>query len=273
MPNQQAVVNFWNCETLGTVELLKASYKSRRFPPHLHEEFCIGIMERGKADLNYRGTYYPVSEGSVIILHCGEVHSNESVEGAYKMLYLKANSVERIISELVDRERGIPFIERPIFNDVKLYQLIQQLHKSLDCGSIKTQQEILIRNTFSFLFSKYADPHVTHPSFDLEHKAVKQVKEYINSFYFWNISLDEVSKLTHLSPFYLSRVFRKELGLSIHAYLIQVRIHRAKNLLSAGCSASDVAAQTGFVDNSHLTRHFKRLVGVTPRQYIQEKNT
>ena len=99
-------------------------------------------------------------------------------------------------------------------------------------------------------------------------QAVKQVKEYIDSFYCRNISLEELSKFAHLSPFYLSRIFRKELGLSIHSYLIQVRINRAKQLLSEGYSVARAAIQTGFVDNSHLTRNFKRLVGVTPIEYI-----
>lgn len=132
MSNQQAVVNVWNCESLGTVELLKATYKSQRFPPHLHEEFCIGIMERGKADLNYRGTNYHVPAGSIIILNCGEVHSNESVRGTYKMLYFQADFVEQVFSEIVERDREVPFIKRAVFSDPKLYQLIEQLHGSLD---------------------------------------------------------------------------------------------------------------------------------------------
>lgn len=121
------------------------------------------------------------------------------------------------------------------------------------------------------MLAKYADSSVAIPSLGTEHKAVKQVREYIESFFTRNISLKELSELTNLSSFYLSRLFKQELGLSIHSYLLQVRVNQAKKILSGGYSASYAATQTGFVDNSHLTRHFKRLVGVTPRQYIRRE--
>jgi len=65
----------------------------------------------------------------------------------------------------------------------------------------------------------------------------------------------------------LLRVFRKELGIPPHAYLTQVRVLRAKKLLSVGIPIAQVAWETGFADRSHLNRHFKRLVGVAPGQY------
>ncbi|MDQ3461350.1 MAG: helix-turn-helix transcriptional regulator [Deinococcota bacterium] len=72
-----------------------------------------------------------------------------------------------------------------------------------------------------------------------------------------------------LSPYHLLRVFRLELGLSPHSYQIQRRIGIAKTLLAQGERIAQVAACTGFTDQSHLGRHFKRLVGVTPGQFAQ----
>ncbi len=63
------------------------------------------------------------------------------------------------------------------------------------------------------------------------------------------------------------RVFCKQVGLPPHAYLVQTRVARAKVLLSMRLPIAQVAADTGFTDQSHLNRHFKRIVGVTPRQY------
>ncbi len=64
------------------------------------------------------------------------------------------------------------------------------------------------------------------------------------------------------------RVFRQETGLPPHTYLIQLRINQAKAHLQAGETIAEVAAATGFSDQSHLTRRFKRIVGVTPGQYV-----
>ncbi|MDJ0570973.1 MAG: helix-turn-helix domain-containing protein [Pleurocapsa sp. MO_192.B19] len=75
--------------------------------------------------------------------------------------------------------------------------------------------------------------------------------------------------MVNLKPLRLLRVFRQTLGLPPHAYLVQVRITQAKKLLARRISIAEVAAETGFTDQSHLHRHFKRVVGVTPGQYVK----
>jgi AraC-like DNA-binding protein len=72
-----------------------------------------------------------------------------------------------------------------------------------------------------------------------------------------------------VSPFYLVRAFTRRLGLAPHQYLVQTRVRRACDLLAGGVAPSFVAAMTGFVDQSHLTTHFKRYVGTTPASYQQ----
>ncbi len=70
-----------------------------------------------------------------------------------------------------------------------------------------------------------------------------------------------------LSPYHFIRVFGRHTGQRLHAYLIQVRIHRARALLEEGQTVSAAACTVGFADQSHLTRHFKRLTGITPGKY------
>jgi AraC-like DNA-binding protein len=85
-------------------------------------------------------------------------------------------------------------------------------------------------------------------------------------------SLDELAAAANTTPFALLRAFRAVTGLPPHAYLNQVRVHRARELLDAGLRAAEVAAHTGFADQAHLTRHFKRSVGVPPRAYQLGRN-
>jgi AraC-like DNA-binding protein len=73
-----------------------------------------------------------------------------------------------------------------------------------------------------------------------------------------------------LSPFHLNRLFCREIGMPPHAFQTQVRIARAKTLLRQGLPITGVAMQTGFADQSHLTRHFKRLLKLTPGQYRED---
>jgi AraC-like DNA-binding protein len=67
----------------------------------------------------------------------------------------------------------------------------------------------------------------------------------------------------------LTRVFTKEIGMPPHAFQTQVRISEAKKLIRAGWPLSTVAAMTGFADQSHFIRHFKRLLKITPGEYLK----
>jgi AraC-like DNA-binding protein len=83
--------------------------------------------------------------------------------------------------------------------------------------------------------------------------------------------LAELARAAGASPFHLVRIFRKELGLPPHAYINQVRIRHAKDLLDAGVSLAAAAVSVGFSDQSHFGRHFKRTVGVSPARFVGSK--
>ena len=74
-------------------------------------------------------------------------------------------------------------------------------------------------------------------------------------------------KITNLNRSYLIRVFRNAVGMPPYTYLNQIRVEKAKRLLRRGMSIADAAFAVGMSDQSHLTRHFKKIVGVTPGRY------
>ena len=77
-------------------------------------------------------------------------------------------------------------------------------------------------------------------------------------------SLDELAAMANLSPWYFLRQFRLRYGMPPHAWLIQARLRKARQLLQNGDRPADVSLQCGFTDQSHFTRHFKRAMGVSP---------
>jgi len=105
---------------------------------------------------------------------------------------------------------------------------------------------------------------VSHP------RAVAEALRHIHENFARDVSLSDLADAVHLSPFHVARLFKQAVGVSPHQYLIQVRVNNARSLLSAGSgerSLAEVASAVGFADQSHLTRHFKRIVGVTPKQF------
>jgi AraC-like DNA-binding protein len=98
--------------------------------------------------------------------------------------------------------------------------------------------------------------------------AVSTARWYLESNFAMPVKLDELSLECGVSPFHLIRSFRDSVGMTPHAYLMQVRANRARDMLGAGEGISTVAYRCGFVDQSHLTRTFKRIFGVTPGAYF-----
>ncbi|MGQ0675956.1 MAG: helix-turn-helix domain-containing protein [Rhodospirillales bacterium] len=98
-------------------------------------------------------------------------------------------------------------------------------------------------------------------------EAVRAALCHLLANYRSSVSLGELAALTQRTPFQLIRAFRKELGVTPHAMLIRIRILRAKALLELGEPIAGVAADLGFVDQTHFGRHFKRIENETPGRF------
>jgi AraC-like DNA-binding protein len=95
------------------------------------------------------------------------------------------------------------------------------------------------------------------------------VRHYIDEHFAENITLNRLAQHVSLSPYYLLRAFRAEVGMPPYAYLESVRIRHTQQLIKTGKPLAEVAAEVGFSSQSHMTRQFKKIIGVTPGQYAQ----
>lgn len=102
----------------------------------------------------------------------------------------------------------------------------------------------------------------------LARDVLRAVEEYIHAHLDQNIALSDLAAVAQLSEFHFARLFKQTTGLPPHQYVIYQRVERAKRLIAAGrLSLAQIASEVGFSDQSQLTRHFKRLVGVTPKRF------
>jgi AraC family transcriptional regulator len=107
-------------------------------------------------------------------------------------------------------------------------------------------------------------------------RAVAEALQFIHDNYARDVGLDDIAAAANLSPSQLTRLVKQTLGVSPYQHVIQVRVNNARHLLSAGSgrrSLAEIASAVGFADQSHLTRHFKRLTGVTPRRYRESSHS
>ena len=274
MPKQrpEEYVKFWLDPDLGYLELLHATYITHTFGRHAHEGFAIGVIEAGGQAVTYRrSSNLIMPAGSIAVINPGVVHDCRAVGAqgwTYRMLYPATHVLQQAATQLTGRECNIPFFPSPVIHDHTLAQHIRWLHCLLeDPTTSRLERESRLLWTLAHLIARHADTSHEVSSVGSEPVYVRRVRTYMVEHFAENVTLEQLAALVNLSPFHLLRVFRNAVGLPPHAYLLQVRVEQAKKLLRTEVSLADGAAQIGFADQSHLTRQFKRIVGVTPGQY------
>jgi len=262
---------FWRLPDLHALEVLHATYLTHTFARHTHDGFVVAAVERGVEAFYYRGAMRLAPAGSIVVVEPGEMHTGHAgsrLGWTYRVLYPEAALLQRAAVALGGSPDHVPSFPA-VIEDPALYASFQQLHATLDGSTTALERESGLTEALAHLVARHGGERLTLPSIGREQGPVEVVRDYLEAHYGENPSLDELARLAGLSPFHLLRVFRRALQLPPHAYLTGVRIARAKALLAAGWPAARIATETGFADQSHLTRQFKRLVGVTPGQYAR----
>ena len=257
-----------------TFELLRARYTRQRFAPHAHHEFVFGIVETGAARTFFRGAENVHAAGSVITFGPGEVHTGAPAcdEGwSYRMLYPSESLVRFIAREATGRELT-PTFDTSCVYDPALANRVRATHEILESDSDHLQKECALLEAVGELVIRHAStrPNASaSASGSRSSAALRRVRDLLESEYARTVAIRELADIAGLSTFHLIRVFRASFGLPPYRYLEQIRIQQARRLIRLGFPLTQVVHATGFSDQSHLTRYFKRIVGVTPGMYAR----
>ncbi len=268
---KRELIEVWRPHDLAELELRRGFGVARPVPRHWHEEYQFCLIQAGESELNYRGRNLLTPPASLFMVHPGEVHSNrvhdDNAGCSYRTLFVDAELMRRAATDVQGKETGLPFFPTAVVFDEDLLRQYLCLHFALEQSSSSLERQVLLLDLLAGLISRFAETPARTRSFGLEREAVLRVRDYLAEHYAENVSLEKLARIANLSPFHFNRVFSEQLGMPPHAFQTQLRVSRAKTLLRQGWAISQVASETGFADQSHLTRHFKRLVGVPPGQY------
>lgn len=244
------------------IERIQAQFRGDVFEPHRHDTYALGVTMRGVQTFRYRGAQRYSLPGRVIVLHPDELHDGGAAteEGlTYRMLYLEPSLLRTCLEAA---SIGLPFVDDPIVADDGLAGLLLEAFGELD-GALND----LFVDDFLARLTEALGRHATQPQKPLGAIARGQVdtaRDYLEAHATRAVRSAELERLTGLDRFALSRHFRAAFATSPHRFLLMRRLQRARALIAEGSGLADVAAATGFADQSHLTRHFKKAFGVAP---------
>ena len=258
----------WLMPEFDNLELFRAEGIHYRYARHAHPGYSIGVIEAGVGGNYYRGTTYLAPPSSVVLMNPEEAHTGYSAEGfplTYRMLYPSVDYIRDIAREI--QLSGSLHFKDAVIHNTGLAKTIVALHDALERSHEHLKKQSLVVEALAAVLLHYADRSARSVQQYKEHQAIQLIKDYLHDNFRSNISLDQLVTITHLNRAYLIRVFRQTVGMPPYAYLVQIRVRKAKQFLLEGMSVAETAIAVGMSDQSHLTRHFKRIVGITPGCY------
>ncbi len=255
------------------LELLRASFTTQYFKPHFHEQYALILLEHGQVDYSYKNNVRVMESGSIMLLNPYEVHTGKSVNGEpwhFRSMYISQDLFYQVYQNLTQKSHHPAFAEAELADEA-FVQLFSKVHEYLLSETDEAIARTVVIELLETLVglcsfeSLDADPGKT------EEKAAA-IKAYLDQNYLEQIRLNELEKELGFSKYSLIRSFESVYGLSPIRYTINLRIEEAKRLLYSGMKYTEVAYSTGFYDQSHFIRHFKMIVGVTPKAFSKAKN-
>jgi AraC-like DNA-binding protein len=272
-PDKREYTNFWIDSDLDGLELLHATYYTFSFAPHVHETYAIGTTEYGaQMYTQERKNKLVMPAGTISIVHPNELHTSQAVNEkgwSYRMAYPAANLLQQIASDISGHTVPMPFFSSPVIKDLELAERIRHFHYALENNSITSlERQSAWLSILGALILRHASTYSDIRKINPEPIYIRKVCEYMQEHFAKSITLDEIASQVGMSQFHFLRVFRNTIGLTPHAYLTHLRIEHAKRLLRHRVPLAAIAAETGFVDQSHFNKQFKKIIGVPPGQYF-----
>lgn len=244
-----------------SLHLLAARFVRHRFAPHAHEEYAIGVCTTGDETIRYRGVQWRSGPGSIVVVEPGESHTGAAAEAggfAYRACYPGVD----LVSDATGIDR--PHFRGPVIEDPSLAAQLYRAHLALAAGTDRLAAESMLTSALATLVRRHSTAPEPPRGTVAAHRIATATMAHLADRLLDPPSLHDIAVDLGISRFQVERGFRAAVGMPPYAWLAQHRVGRARTLLVAGLRPADVATRVGFADQAHLTRWFRRVVGVTP---------
>jgi AraC-like DNA-binding protein len=228
-------IRAWRPEIPGVVEVFHARMTSHVYPMHTHEAWTLLIIDDGMV--------------------------------RYDLDRHEHGALDQLVTLLPASLTG-PAVDRPLVSDPLLRQRIHQLHRVLS----QPGEEFEAENRLAFITERLRG-HLSRPGQgnprQLDAGVAQDLRELLDTRFREKVTLREASLALHAHPAHLVRMFSREFGISPHQYMTSRRVDLARRLLLDGMPPGLTAAEAGFCDQSHLSRHFTHILGTSPGRYAR----
>jgi len=264
-------IEFATVPELPGVEFFRVDAEPRMWRWY-HETYTVCCTPAPvRVEWRYRNRLHRTEPTSVVLMEPGEVHAEVrkfEARERLRVLFFSPEAVDAAAQELGLRAGEVHWRDGQLTRANMLGEVLRT-HAALETEATPLEVQTRVARILERLLTEFSEGGTRPPLATPEPSAVRRARDFVLAHWADNVSLDELVAVSGLGRFRLVRAFHAAVGLPPHAYQIRVRVGRAMTLIRVGIPLVEVAATTGFADQSHLARHFHRVVGVAPGRYRQ----
>ncbi|MDQ0271715.1 AraC family transcriptional regulator [Cytobacillus purgationiresistens] len=258
-------MNKFNYKKFQGVTALSASITDFKYKKHSHREYALGVTLNGVQKYNLDGTSMLSYQNGVMLFNPEQTHDGMAGGHSaldYAMLYIDPT----IILEVVNKKEMIKF-QKPIVYNRELASSIINLHNSIT----SQKDDVLCCELIINLIGKVVQIDPIN-KYKAENVRIKKAKEIMHSNLSKTLKLEEICIELGISNYQFIRLFNAQTGISPYQYYLNCKVERAKKVIEDKRDVYIAVTECGFVDLTHLNKHFKRIYGTTAFEYNSQLN-
>ena len=271
-------IKVWRPQGFAGVEVeFFENLKDLVIKPFVLQGYELTIVLHGNPKLRFAGESYRWENVDYLFLaqHPNEIFSGDA-RGEQTLsvwtLRLFPEAMTSLLADLGQANTPVYFPQMTAADTLNgpLASLLEETMLSFDQASSHLERECKLLSLLHAVLKHCSDSPPPEVKLGQEHRAVSLVKEVLHAHPELDVTLDDLSSVTKLSKYHLTRVFQRDVGVSPHKYQTGLRVNRAKDRLVQGAELVDVALELNFSDQAHFTRTFKAYTQTTPGRFRRD---
>lgn len=269
--NHNVIYKVWSSPYIDGIEIIESNVHLHNYPGHLHDSLEVIWIQSGSGVITCRSNMYECRAGEAIIIGANEIHSGTCMGNepfSFIGIQLPRAFLEREVGsgKHLNDGMGTPVPIKVISKEAAC-EILSELLRELTYSDTGQRSNDRLNSLISNLFDLRTTVNCPTFSKAYKHPVVDQAKAVIREQCVTGVNIHDLADVVRLDVRYLITLFKSGTGLTPHQFQIAIRVELARKLLQQNIPLKEIAVMTGFSDQSHLNRHFKRQYGYSPGLY------
>ena len=252
------------------LEAMHAHFERHVYHRHSHDSYSFGVTESGAQSFTCRGGAHTSAAGMVMAFNPDDPHDGHATDAlgfTYRMVHIGPELVREVLADRAGRTARLPLFGEPVIDDPALGARLAALHRTLLGDAPALVRDERLAATVSALARRATATLPAAEPYGDAARIAARARDLIHDAWREDVTADDLAAATGRTRYAVYRAFQAAYGMAPSDYQRQVRLRKARRLIARGRPLGEIAAETGFADQSHLTRWFGRYYGITPGGY------